>query len=229
VANETSSAGASGHPRLKLYQFAASGNSRIVRLVLEEKGLPFERINIDVTKGENRTPEFLKLNPRGKVPVLIHSTPEGDVLLSESSVINEYLEEVFPQPPLMPAAPAKRAHVREMVYLFDTQLSPTTGLLIIEKLLKKPEEQRADGPEDEGQRQGHGNGRLGDVEVGGDGRQGDHHQEEVEGVQGPAEEPGRNRVGRLARRHEDGVRYARGRRRAAAGAVFHEPYFFSTT
>ncbi len=131
-------------PRLKLYQFAASGNSRIVRIVLEEKGLPFERVNIDVTKGENRTPEFLKLNPRGKVPVLVHSTPEGDVVLSESSVINEYLEEVFPTPPLMPKAPAKRAQVRSLVYLFDTELSPTTGLLIIEKLLKKPEEQRAD-------------------------------------------------------------------------------------
>jgi glutathione S-transferase len=144
VANETSSAEAVGQPRLKLYQFAASGNSRIVRIVLEEKGLPFERVNIDVTKGENRTPEFLQLNPRGKVPVLVHSTSAGDVLLSESSVINEYLEEVFPQPPLMPSAPAKRAHVREMVYLFDTQLSPTTGLLIIEKLLKKPAEQRAD-------------------------------------------------------------------------------------
>ena len=134
----------SERPRLKLYQFAASGNSRIVRLVLEEKGLPFERVNIDVTKGENRTPEFLKLNPRGKVPVLIHSTPAGDVLISESSVINEYLEEVFPHPPLMPTTAAKRAHVRSLVYLFDTELSPTTGLLIIEKLLKKPEEQRAD-------------------------------------------------------------------------------------
>ncbi len=140
MASETTSE----RPRLTLYQFAASGNSRIVRLVLEEKGLPFERVNIDVTKGENRTPEFLKLNPRGKVPVLVHGTPEGDVLLSESSVINEYLEEVFPHPPLMPAAAAKRAHVRSFVYLFDTELSPTTGLLIIEKLLKKPEEQRAD-------------------------------------------------------------------------------------
>jgi glutathione S-transferase len=140
VATETSS----DRPRLKLYQFAASGNSRIVRLVLEEKGLPFERVNIDVTKGENRTPDFLKLNPRGKVPVLVHSTPQGDVLLSESSVINEYLEEVFPNPHLMPATPAERAHVRAFVYLFDTELSPTTGLLIIEKLLKKPEEQRAD-------------------------------------------------------------------------------------
>jgi glutathione S-transferase len=140
VATETSPAGL----QLKLYQFAASGNSRIVRLVLEEKGLPFTRVNIDVTKGENRTPEFLKLNPRGKVPVLVHSTAQGEVVLSESSVINEYLEEVFPTPPLMPVAPARRAHVRAMVYLFDTELSPTTGLLIIEKLLKKPEEQRAD-------------------------------------------------------------------------------------
>ena len=134
----------SEQPRLKLYQFAASGNSRIVRLVLEEKHLPYQRVNIDVTKGENRTPEFLKLNPRGKVPVLVHSTPPGDVVLSESSVINEYLEEVFPTPPLMPKDPAQRARVRTLVYLFDTELSPTTGLLIIEKLLKKPEEQRAD-------------------------------------------------------------------------------------
>ena len=131
-------------PRLKLYQFAASGNSRIVRLVLEEKHLPFQRVNIDVTKGENRTPEFLQLNPRGKVPVLVHGTPWGEVVLTESSIINEYLEEVFPDPPLMPKAPAQRAHVRSLVYLFDTELSPTTGLLIIEKLLKKPEEQRAD-------------------------------------------------------------------------------------
>ncbi len=77
MATETSSTGASGGPGLKLYQFAASGNSRIVRLVLEEKRLAFERINIDVTKGENRTPEFLKLNPRGKVPVLVHNTPAG--------------------------------------------------------------------------------------------------------------------------------------------------------
>jgi len=138
------SATESERPQLKLYQFAASGNSRIVRLVLEEKHLPFDRVNIDVTKGENRTPEFLKLNPRGKVPVLVHSTVSGDVVLSESSVINEYLEEVFPNPPLMPKAPAQRAHVRALVHLFDTELSPTTGLLIIEKLLKKPEEQRAD-------------------------------------------------------------------------------------
>jgi glutathione S-transferase len=138
------SATPSEQPRLKLYQFAASGNSRIVRLVLEEKHLPYQRVNIDVTKGDNRTPEFLKLNPRGKVPVLVHSTPSGDVVLSESSVINEYLEEVFPNPPLMPKDPAQRARVRTLVYLFDTELSPTTGLLIIEKLLKKPEEQRAD-------------------------------------------------------------------------------------
>ena len=144
MAIETSHGGDAGQPVLKLYQFAASGNSRIARLVLIEKGLAFERINIDVTKGENRDPEFLKLNPRGKVPVLIHSTPDGEVLISESSVINEYLEDAFPQPHLLPLDAAGRARVRALVYLFDTELSPTTGLLIIEKLLKKPAEQRAD-------------------------------------------------------------------------------------
>jgi glutathione S-transferase len=129
--------------RLLLYQFAASGNSRAVRLVLAEKGLDFERVNIDVTKGENRRPEFLRLNPRGKVPVLVHVRAGSETVVAESSVINEYLEDAFPQPHLMPAQPAARARVRALIYLYDTELSPTTGLLIIEKLLKPPAEQRA--------------------------------------------------------------------------------------
>ena len=130
--------------RLLLYQFPASGNSRAVRLVLAEKELPFTRVDIDVTKGENRRPEFLRLNPRGKVPVLVHYRPAGEVVLCESSVINEYLEEAFPAPPLMPSQPAARARVRALVYMFDTELSPATGLLIIEKLLKPAAEQRAE-------------------------------------------------------------------------------------
>lgn len=135
---------AAGDGSLKLYQFAASGNSRTVRIVLAEKGLSFARVNIDVIRGENREPEFLRLNPRGKVPVLVHTTPAGQVVLSESSVINEYLDEAFPEPRLMPDTPAARAQVRALVHLYDTELSPATGLLIIEKLLKPPAEQRAD-------------------------------------------------------------------------------------
>ena len=129
---------------LKLYQFPESGNSRIVRLVLAEKNLAFERINVNVLKGDNRTPEFLKLNPRGKVPVLVHATPDGDVVLYESTVINEYLEDVFPEPSLLPPTAAGRARMRLMVHLYDTELSPIAGPLIIESLLKSAETRRPD-------------------------------------------------------------------------------------
>jgi len=129
-------------PTLKLYQFPESGNARIVRLVLAEKNLAFERININVLKGENRTPEFLKLNPRGKVPVLVD--PARGVVVYESTVINEYLEDVFPQPPLMPATAARRARMRLFVHFYDTELSPAAGPLIIESLLRSPTARRPD-------------------------------------------------------------------------------------
>lgn len=131
-------------PPLRLYQFAASGNSRIVRLVLAEKNLGFERVNVDVASGENLEPAFLKLNPRGKVPVLVHASSGGEVVIPESTVINEYLEEVFPEPRLMPPTAAGRARVRLLTHLFDTELSPAAGPLIIECLLKPPAAQRAE-------------------------------------------------------------------------------------
>ena len=130
--------------RLKLYHFAASGNCRAVRLVLAEKGLDFTRVEIDVTRGDNRTPAFLALNPRGKVPVLVDNSAQGEVVLAEVSVITEYLEEAFPLPPLMPAGAPARARVRAMVHMFDTELSPTAGPLIIERLLRPPEARRAE-------------------------------------------------------------------------------------
>lgn len=131
-------------PALRLYQFPESGNARIVRLVLAEKNLAFERVNINVLKGENRTPEFLKLNPRGKVPVLVHAGRYGDVVVYESTVINEYLEDVFPKPPLMPATAAGRARMRLFTHFYDTEVSPAAGPLIIESLLRSPAARRAD-------------------------------------------------------------------------------------
>lgn len=57
-------------PMLKLYDFLPSGNGYKVRLLLTQLGIPFERINIDITKGESRTPEYLAKNPNGRVPLL---------------------------------------------------------------------------------------------------------------------------------------------------------------
>jgi len=129
---------------LRLYQFPESGNSRIVRIVLVEKNLAFERVNINVLKGENRTPEFLKLNPRGKVPVLLHTSWYDEVVVYESTVINEYLEDAFPKPPLTPATAAGRARMRLFTHLYDIEVSPAAGPLIIETLLRPAAARRAE-------------------------------------------------------------------------------------
>jgi glutathione S-transferase len=93
---------------IKLYDFKASPNCQRVKIVLAEKTLPYEIVPIDLRKQEQKTPEFLKLNPYGKVPAL---TDEGTVLY-ESCVINEYLNEKYPNPALMPADFGKRAKAR---------------------------------------------------------------------------------------------------------------------
>lgn len=79
-----------------------------VQLVLEEKALPYEPVLLSFDKGEHKTPEHLARSPHGKVPAL----GDGGVTLYESSAIVEYLEERYPEPPLLPRDPAARAAVR---------------------------------------------------------------------------------------------------------------------
>jgi glutathione S-transferase len=83
-----------------------------VRLVLAEKGIEHEVQEIDLS---HRPPILRRLNPRNRVPVLVHD----DLALPESAVINEYLEEVFPQEPMMPGDPAARAVVRGLMVVFE--------------------------------------------------------------------------------------------------------------
>ncbi|NES74333.1 MULTISPECIES: glutathione S-transferase family protein [Okeania] len=75
---------------LKLYEFSTSGNCYKIRLLLTQLEIPFERIEIDITKGESRTPEFLQKNPNGKIPVL---EIEPGKYLSESNAVLFYLSE----------------------------------------------------------------------------------------------------------------------------------------
>ena len=83
---------------IKLYDFKSSPNCQRVKIVLAEKNLPYDIAPIDLRAHEQKTPEYLKLNPYGKVPVL---TDDATVLY-ESLIINEYLDEKYPDPPLMP-------------------------------------------------------------------------------------------------------------------------------
>lgn len=96
---------------IKLYDFLSSPNCQRVKVVLAEKKLPYETVPVDLKKGEQKKPEYLKLNPGGKVPVLI----DGATVLYESLIINEYLDEKYPEPPLMPKDHAKRAKIRILI------------------------------------------------------------------------------------------------------------------
>jgi glutathione S-transferase len=121
---------------IKLYTYPASSNSRKVRIVLLEKGLEFERVTIDLAKREQKSPEYLKIHPYGTVPAL---DDEGFVVY-DSTVINEYLEDEYPYPPLMPKDSEGRARARLMEDLRDSHFNPAYGQLSRE--LRKPEAER---------------------------------------------------------------------------------------
>ncbi|MBV8393810.1 MAG: glutathione S-transferase family protein [Alphaproteobacteria bacterium] len=93
-----------------------SSASRRVRLCLAEKGLSFESKLVDLTKSEQHTPEYLKLNPLGVIPLLVLDDGRS---LYESGTICEYLDETYPDPPLMPKDPYQRAEVRNWVRHVD--------------------------------------------------------------------------------------------------------------
>lgn len=99
----------------KLYDFRPSGNGYKVRLLLTQLGIPFEYIEKDILKRETRTPEFLAINPNGRIPVL---ELEPGIYLSESNAILIYLAE---NTPYLPEDKLERAYV--MQWLFFEQYS----------------------------------------------------------------------------------------------------------
>jgi glutathione S-transferase len=121
---------------IKLYTFPPSTNSRKVRIALLEKGLEFERINVDLTKREQKNPEYLKIHPFGQIPAL---DDEGFVIY-DSTVINEYLEDEYPYPPLMPKDSEGRARARLLEDLRDSHFNPYFVHIIQE--MRKPEGER---------------------------------------------------------------------------------------
>jgi glutathione S-transferase len=121
---------------IKLYTFPLSTNSRKVRIALLEKGLEFERVNIDLAKREQKNPEYLKIHPFGQVPAL---DDEGFIVY-DSTIINEYLEDEYPYPPLMPDDSEGRARARLMEDFRDTRFNPPFVKLIYE--MRKPEAER---------------------------------------------------------------------------------------
>lgn len=100
---------------LELYHNTISTCSQKVRLCLAEKGLSYVNRHIEFRGGGHLSPEYLKLNPNGVVPTLVHN---GKPVI-DSSVILEYLDEVFPEVPLSPSDPIARARMRAWLRYFE--------------------------------------------------------------------------------------------------------------
>ncbi len=93
---------------MKLYDLPASPNARRVRIFIAEKGLEIPSIAIDMTKGENKRPEYLAKNSLGKMPVL---ELDDGICITESAAICRYLDEIHAEPPLLGRTPLERAQV----------------------------------------------------------------------------------------------------------------------
>ena len=117
---------------IKLYDFSLSPRARKVRITLEAKGLAYEKVPIDITKGEQKTPEYLAINPYGKVPAL----QDNGTTVYESTIIMEYLNDTYPSPPLLPDDVGQRARARVLMHYADNPYEHAVATLAAELLLK---------------------------------------------------------------------------------------------
>lgn len=129
---------------LELYHDWRSFCSIKVRLCLAEKMLAWESRYVDLMKLEHTRPEYLAINPNGLVPTLVHD----GVPIHESTLINEYLEEMFPEVALMPEDPVERARARFWVKYEDDVLHPairpaTFAMMMARELAERSDEELA--------------------------------------------------------------------------------------
>lgn len=115
---------------ITLYSDAQCPNSHRTRIVLAEKELPVDTIELEP---DDLPADFLQINPYGKLPTVI----DRDIVFFASSVVNEYLDERYPHPPLKPGSPAERAQMRLAVLRIEEELYPLYFNLI--KVKKKTE------------------------------------------------------------------------------------------
>jgi glutathione S-transferase len=124
------------------YYGAGSPYAWRVWLALEHKHIPHERKVLSFSAGDLKRPEFLAINPRGKVPAIV----DGALRLYESAAIVEYLEEAYPDhgERLFPGAAADRALIRRQICEADCYFAPPMNRLMRLVLLTKPEEWNAE-------------------------------------------------------------------------------------
>jgi glutathione S-transferase len=130
---------------LKLYDYPQCPFGQKTRIVLAEKQLDYETVVVDLRKREQHEPWFVELNPFHKVPVLVDEESDGDanrIVLYDSSIIDEYLEDEYPEPALLPAPgdSGARARIRKLEDYADLAFVLPAGSLLTEHV--RPEAER---------------------------------------------------------------------------------------
>jgi len=117
---------------LTLHTYWRSSAAWRVRIALHLKGLAYESVPVHLVRegGEQRTPEFARRNPQQLVPTLQH----GDAVLTQSLAIIEYLDETFPEVPLLPGNPLSRARARALAQLVACDIHPLGNLRVLQYL-----------------------------------------------------------------------------------------------
>jgi len=117
-----------------LHGYALSSASYRVRIALALKGLQVTAVPVDLRAGKQRLEEFLQINSQGFVPAL---TMDDGVVLTQSVAIIEYLDEIYPEPPLLPDEPLARARVRALAQAITSDLHPLNNLRVLRYLEDK--------------------------------------------------------------------------------------------
>jgi maleylpyruvate isomerase len=127
---------------MKLHGYFRSSASYRVRIALNLKGLTTDHLSHHLRKGEQRDPAYLAINPQGLVPTL----DDGGTILTQSLAIIEWLDEIHPEPPLLPQDPLRRAKVRAFAMALACDTHPVQNLKVLARLrqLGLPEEQVTD-------------------------------------------------------------------------------------
>ncbi|WP_129641034.1 maleylacetoacetate isomerase [Peristeroidobacter agariperforans] len=112
---------------MKLYNYFRSSAAFRVRIALNLKGLQYEYVSKSLLKNEQRAADYLALNPQGLIPAI---EVDGGVL-TQSLAIIEYLNDLHPQPPLLPADPLARAQVRSMALAIACDIHPLNNLRVL--------------------------------------------------------------------------------------------------